>query len=115
MPASESKDAGGELNAGTPVGIRLHLLSSLAPRTKRRIWSAAQSRGSETVEWPTPGITKRWAPGIRAATFADHSGGVRRSSPPCRIRVGTLGYGDAGTADGTRGTSGQRRQKSISS
>ena len=59
------------------------------------IASAAQVRGSLTVEWPVPGITSRTAPGIRAATRADHSGGVRRSSPPWRISVGTVGYGAA--------------------
>src|SRR3954471_23112257 len=108
MPASESNLAGGELNAGTPVGIRRHLDRSAAPRTKRRICEAAQSRGSDTVEWPTPGITKRLAPGMRAATLADHSGGVRRSSPPCRISVGTVGYGSDGVVAAGRGTSGQR-------
>ena len=62
-----------------------------------------------------PGTTSRFAPGIRAATAADHSGGVRRSSPPCRISVGTAGYGGAGTVAGARGTSGQRRHRLISS
>ena len=72
-------------------------------------------RGSLTVEWPVPGTTIRTAPGIRAATRAETSGGVRRSSPPWRISVGTVGYGSGAAADGGRGTSGQRRQRSISS
>ena len=90
-------------------------VGTAAPRTKRRIAAAAQPRGSLTVEWPTPGTTSRFAPGIRAATRADHSGGVRRSSAPWRISVGTVGYGGAGTAAGARGTSGQRRHRLISS
>jgi hypothetical protein len=64
--------------------------------------------------WPTPGSITRRAPGISVATWAETSGGVRRSSCPCSISVGTAGYGPP-AAGGGRPGSGQRRQRSISS
>ena len=66
------------------------------------------------IAWPTPGTVTRCAPGISVAMRADASGGVRRSSSPCRISVGTAGYG-APVARGGWPGSGQRRQRSISS
>src|SRR3954447_2528762 len=113
---SEAKDFGALSTGGIPVGIRLHGdFGSDLPSMKRSIASRAHVRGSLTVEWPVPGTTSRAEPGIRAWTRAETSGGVRRSSPPWRIRVGAVGYGSAAAADGARGTSGQRRHRSISS
>ena len=114
--AATSNDFGAPSTAGMPVGIRLHGdFGSDLPSMKRSIASREQVRGSLTVEWPVPGTTSRTEPGIRAATRAETSGGVRRSSPPWRIRVGAVGYGSGAAVEGGRGTSGQRRQRSISS
>ena len=47
-----------------------------------------------------PARRRAGRPGSAEATCAEPSGGVRRSSPPCSISVGTAGYGAAGA--GTR-------------
>ena len=51
---------------------------------------------------------------MRDATAAEPEGGVRRSSPPWKMSVGTWGYGPAGAGRGRTGA-GQSRQSSISS
>ena len=100
--------------AGMSVGTRGHDDGGRRSRAKAVTASIAHAL-LVTVEWPTPGITSRIAPGIRCWMRCDHSGGVRRSSPPCRSSVGRFGYGGAGVAEAGYGTSGQRRQRSTSS
>ena len=59
------------------------------------------------------GTATSCAPGIRAATPAASSSGVRRSNPPERISVGTAGSGVGGAGGGL--ASGHARHTGIDS
>src|ERR1700729_22474 len=88
------------LRGGSGVGkasaggvLSLHCCTGLpAKRACRALW--AQEVGSEpSTEWPVLGTTSTCASGIWAATSRAFAVGVRRSSAPLRIRVGTFGSG----------------------
>lgn len=71
------------------------------PAKKAAIAFLAQSlRSLVTTEWPVKGTATSWAPGMRAATLAASSRGVRRSKPPERMSVGTAGSGVGGAGGG---------------
>src|SRR5271170_2178940 len=74
-------------------GAALHGLIGL-PANRACRASLEQWVGSElSTECPVLGTTSRCDPGICAATSRAPEVGVRRSSAPLRISVGTLGNG----------------------
>ena len=81
--------------------------------------SLAQWVGSElSTECPVFGTTSRCDPGICAATSRALAVGVRRSSAPLRISVGTLGNGarsgaGAGVANGQKAHAGMSLKSST--